>query len=264
MMAGIFFAGAVILMVGCLLYMQEKKDGFILQAHRGWSEQYPENTVAAFEAAGKCKEFDGIETDVQETSDLVLVLMHDRKLDRTTNATGKIRDYTFQEVREFQIDGGNHVEEYPNEKIPTLEEFLDICRKYGKMPYIEMKSMTKEGVQKLIETLEADGWNGKCVLTTFQYKNVKRVRKITSDYPVEYMVTGDFNMEEIIEQLQGYDNVVFRPSAYAITKEMVELCKDHGIGIECYGLKVGDKKRLKELKKLGVSGGTCNDWRGLE
>lgn len=252
------------LMVVYMLTAQGKKDKFILQAHRGWSELYPENTIIAFEAAGKCKAFDGIETDVQETADLSLVLMHDRKLDRTTNATGKIKDYTFQEIQEFQIDGGNHVEAYPDEKIPTLEDFLDICRKYEKTPYIEMKSLTKEGVQKLLETLEDGGWNGKCVLTTFQYKNVKRVRKITSDYPVEYMVTGEFDIQEVIEQLQGYDNIVFRPSAYVITEEMVELCKAHGIGIECYGLKVRDKKRLEELKKLGVSGGTCNDWRGLD
>lgn len=235
----------VIFIVAYMLNVQSKKEKFILQAHRGWSELYPENTIAAFEAAGKCKAFDGIETDVQETSDLALVLMHDRKLDRTTNATGKIKDYTFQEVREFRIDGGNHIEEYPDEKIPTLEEFLDICRKYEKTPYIEMKSLTKEGVQKLIETLEAGDWNGKCVLTTFQYKNLKRVRKITSDYPVEFMVTGEFDMEEIIEQLQGYDNVVFRPSAYVITEDMVELCKTNGIRIECYGLKAGDKKSYK-------------------
>lgn len=243
---------------------QNEEGRFVLQAHRGWSEMYPENTLTAFEEAGKCELYGGIETDVQETADGVLVLMHDTKLDRTTNATGKIKDYSFEEVRAFKIDAGNNIENYPNEKIPTLEEFLQICEKYQKIPYIEMKNMTDKGVEKLLDILDAGDWKGKCVLTTFQYENLERVRRITSDYPVQYMVSKEFKIEEVLLQLKPYDNVTFRPSAYIITEEMVELCNAAGIKVECYGLKPGDKETLHELKRIGVLGVTCNDWRGLE
>ena len=66
---------------------------FGLQAHRGLSNQFPENTALACREAGKIPYFFGMETDVQMTSDGVLVCMHDRSLDRTTDATGKVSDY---------------------------------------------------------------------------------------------------------------------------------------------------------------------------
>lgn len=244
--------------------MMKNKEKFHLEAHRGWSQMYPENTLIAFEEAGKCKAYDAIETDVQETADGVLVLMHDRKLDRTTDASGKMKDYTFEQVRNFKIDGGNQVEKYPDEKIPTLEEFLEICKKYKKTPYIEMKTMTDAGIERLIRTLEEGGWNGKCVLTTFRYENLERVRKITSEYPIQYMVSEEFSMEDVLPQLQAYENIAFRPSAYAVTEDIMEVCKANNIGVECYGLNPGDIEKYEELKRLGVMGVTCNDWRGLE
>lgn len=260
--AGILLVIIVIIVI--FLVCREKNHYEIrLEAHRGWSQMYPENTLTAFEEAGKCEAFEAIETDVQETVDGMLVLMHDRELDRMTNASGCVKDYTFKQIREMKIDGGNGVEEYPNEKIPTIEEYLDICKKYGKIPYIEMKALTEKGVKKLIETLDESGWKGKCVLTTFQYKNIERVRAITLDYPVQYMVKDDFEMEEILPALLKYENMTLRISAYVITEEIVESCRENDVPIECYGLKQGDKNQYRRLQELGVQGVTCNDWKNL-
>ena len=65
-------------------------------AHRGLSSIYPENTLIAFEKALEY-EIDGIETDVQLTKDGELVIIHDETLDRTTNGTGFVKDYTLKE-----------------------------------------------------------------------------------------------------------------------------------------------------------------------
>ena len=72
---------------------------FGLQAHRGLSNQFPENSIVAFREAGKVPCFYGMETDVQMTKDGVLVCMHDKTNDRTTNGTGKVSDYTWKELR---------------------------------------------------------------------------------------------------------------------------------------------------------------------
>ena len=70
-------------------------------AHRGASAYAPENTMEAFKLAVEMNT-DGIETDVHMTKDGVLVLMHDEKVDRTTNGTGYIKDYTYEEL--YQIN----------------------------------------------------------------------------------------------------------------------------------------------------------------
>ena len=77
---------------------------FGLQAHRGLSNQFPENTVLAFREAGKVPCFFGMETDVQMTKDGVLVCMHDSTIDRTTNGTGKVSDAVISQIVADEFD----------------------------------------------------------------------------------------------------------------------------------------------------------------
>ena len=65
--------------------------------HRGFSGEYPENTMLAFQKAVEAG-CEGIELDVQLTKDLVPVIMHDEKVDRTTDGSGYIYDLTYDEL----------------------------------------------------------------------------------------------------------------------------------------------------------------------
>ena len=69
-------------------------------AHRGYSGRFPENTMLSFREAAKTG-CDGIELDVQLTKDGQLVVIHDERIDRTTDGTGFVRDYTLEELRHF-------------------------------------------------------------------------------------------------------------------------------------------------------------------
>ncbi len=60
-----------------------------LWAHRGCSQRYPENTLLAFEKAAKIRDLTGIELDIQLTKDGELVVMHDERVDRTTNGSDR-------------------------------------------------------------------------------------------------------------------------------------------------------------------------------
>jgi glycerophosphoryl diester phosphodiesterase len=73
-------------------------------AHRGYSAVYSENTLQSFIEAGKAGA-DGIELDVQLTKDGEAVVIHDEKVDRTTNGRGYVKDYTFEEIR--KLNAGN-------------------------------------------------------------------------------------------------------------------------------------------------------------
>lgn len=68
-------------------------------AHRGFKGNYPENTMIAFEHALHSGA-DGIELDVQLTKDGRLAVIHDEKLNRTTNMKGLVKDYTYEELKE--------------------------------------------------------------------------------------------------------------------------------------------------------------------
>ena len=85
--------------------------GVVVLAHRGWRELLPENTMVAFHKAAALM-VDGLEIDIHSTADGVLVVCHDETVDRTTNGSGRIQDYTFADLQKldagyrFTSDGG--------------------------------------------------------------------------------------------------------------------------------------------------------------
>ena len=131
-------------------------DSIVLSAHRGFQPEGPENTVLSFEAAGK-HVFDYIETDVLTTADGELVCIHDSTLDRTTNGSGRVHAMTYAEILQYRIDTaayGFDISSANSSKlyVPTFREYLEICKKYGAKPFIELKSVGKDVIKKTIDT----------------------------------------------------------------------------------------------------------------
>ena len=75
---------------------------FQIVAHRGLPEDYPENTLIAYKHA-LMLHIDMLEIDVHYTKDKQLVIIHDDTIDRTSNGKGKVKDYTLEELREFDF-----------------------------------------------------------------------------------------------------------------------------------------------------------------
>ena len=103
-------------------------------AHRGGARYAPENTLAAF-AHGAAAGADMLECDVQLTADGQVVVFHDDTLERTTNGYGDIGARTLAELRE--LDAGN------GERIPTLQELIDLAREADVELLVELKSPAK-------------------------------------------------------------------------------------------------------------------------
>ena len=111
-------------------------------AHRGASGYAPENTMAAFQRAlALCA--DAIELDVNQTADGELVVIHDDTLRRTTNGSGRVRDWTMAQLRELKVDGG--------ERLSTLREVLDWAN-HSLRVWIEIKNAPPQKVLKVVET----------------------------------------------------------------------------------------------------------------
>ena len=87
---------------------------------------YPENTMIAFRKAIEA-DCDGIEMDVHLTRDGVPVVIHDEEVDRTTNGSGYVKDFTYEQL--CNLDAGiKFSDEFKGEKIPTLKEFFDFMK----------------------------------------------------------------------------------------------------------------------------------------
>ena len=95
-------------------------------AHRGYSGKYPENTMLAFRKAAEAGA-DGIELDVQLTRDGEPVIIHDELVDRTTDGTGRVKDFTLAELQ--ALDASYiYTGQYGRNPIPTLREYCEFVK----------------------------------------------------------------------------------------------------------------------------------------
>ncbi|AYF92122.1 glycerophosphodiester phosphodiesterase family protein [Apilactobacillus bombintestini] len=113
--------------------------------HRGVPELYPENSLQGFRYAVH-HGIEGVEFDVHLTKDNVPVVMHDEKIDRTTDGRGYIKNYTYQELRQFSLEN--------YEPIPSLQEVLDLLE--GRDVYVNLEFKTNKIHYKNIEKIVTD------------------------------------------------------------------------------------------------------------
>ena len=112
-------------------------------AHRGYSDLFPENTMSSFTRAVESS-FEGIETDVQMTSDGYLVLLHDDKINRTSNGKGVLRNMTLEEAKQYNYN--NHMK--VTESIPLLDQLLTLMDDTDKLLNIEIKDTVSVGLEE--------------------------------------------------------------------------------------------------------------------
>ena len=98
----------------------------VVVAHRGDWRNYPENSIPAIESCIRMG-VDMMELDLKLTKDSVLVLSHDHTLNRCTTGSGRISDYTYEEIRQFDLKAGHGIGR-PGIKMPTLREALEVCK----------------------------------------------------------------------------------------------------------------------------------------
>lgn len=132
----------------------QSSDYIIIVAHRACWQNAPENSIAAIEDCITAN-VDMVELDVRQTSDGVLVILHDETLDRTTSGSGKIESITYDQVRKFPLKQGKGG---PDENIdprqlyiPTLEEGL-LAAKGKVLVNIDAKSGLYDSIFKVVET----------------------------------------------------------------------------------------------------------------
>ncbi|AUD63255.1 hypothetical protein BK010_06490 [Tenericutes bacterium MO-XQ] len=205
-------------------------------AHRGKTQKALENTLEAFEQAGQDNHFVGIECDIHSTLDGIFIVHHDDTMKQLDNK--KIVELNFQEIKNIKLEGKYH--------IPLLEEFLDICKKYQKIPMIEIKNIADiEHLQQLITILELYQ-DIKPVIISFNMNYLKYLRTQTQ-FDMYFLTT------EISEQ-NMYDcrvnEINFYINKESLNKETIKTLKSKGFKIGVFT--VNETEIEKHAKNLEI------------
>ena len=153
-------------------------------AHRGGAELAPENTIAAIENAISLG-VPYIEIDIRRSSDRKLVLIHDSDVNRTTNGIGKIAELTLNELK--SLDAGSKFSlEFKEERIPTLNETLDVVQTSQSKLVIEVKSPDSyPGIEEdLIQLLHQKAIQEQVIVISFDHEFVSKLKRDQPDLKV--------------------------------------------------------------------------------
>lgn len=202
-------------------------NAFYLTAHRGLSSVAPENSAPALIEAGKAGYYSA-EFDVRPTSDGVWIMMHDSELDRTTNGTGNVEDFTYEELLGLNIDSGNGIENYPDLKISTLEQAIDICIEYSMRPMIEIKGGSPEDMQSVLDIIRSKGVEEQALVIDFDEERLLRMRELDKDIELWYLVS-------------------------TMKKEDIALAKEKDFALAFNYGKIGNYFRLGDAKSNGIT-----------
>jgi glycerophosphoryl diester phosphodiesterase len=152
-------------------------------AHRGASAHAPENTLAAFELA-LAQGADGIELDAKLSADDHVVILHDAKVDRTTDRRGRVKDMSLAELRSLDA-GGFFAEQYRGEKVPTLEEVFEAL---GKRMFVnvELTNYNTPGdhlVESVCMLVKKCGLQKQVLFSSFFGSNLSKARGLLPEVP---------------------------------------------------------------------------------
>ncbi|MBQ7583603.1 MAG: hypothetical protein IJT24_03240 [Lachnospiraceae bacterium] len=175
-------------------------------AHRGCSQRYPENTITSFTKAVELHErgLTGIELDVQLTKDGIPVIIHDERIDRTTDGYGFVRDYTLEELRTFHI----HTGKTEAERIPTMREVMELLKdemRKGLMLNIELKNSVYpypgmvETVYKLVSEYDL---NDRIVYSSFSARSLEIMHDIAPEAELGVL---DGKVSDCLYKLKGLE-----------------------------------------------------------
>ena len=197
-------------------------------AHRGLSGLERENTCAAFVAAGNRETYWGIETDIHCTADGKFVIIHDDTTTRVSGVEMTVEETDFDTLRSQRLLDKEREGTRWDLVLPTLEEYISICKKYGKVAVLELKNpMPEEAVCEIIRAVEAMDYAEHMVVISFSFDNMVFLRKNFPKQKAQFLLSGwdDKWLTELKEYDLGLD---IRHTA--ITAELVE--KIHSIGQE--------------------------------
>ncbi len=229
------------------------KKSTLVVAHRGLSGIEVENTNSAFVAAGN-RSYYGIETDIYRSADGHFVIGHDDNYKRIAGEEIYIEKEsldTLQRVVFFDKDGTkDRVDLRPS----RLENYISICKKYEKHAVLELKSdFTQDEIARMIEIIKGYDYLDNVTFISFNYENLKKVRKILPKQSAQYLF-WKLTDEEIARLKE--DKIDADVWCVELTEEQIKRAHDAGLVVNCWT--VNEKEDGERLASWGIDFITSN------
>lgn len=214
-------------------------------AHRGFSSKYPENTMKAFIKSVEEGYCHGIELDVQLSKDNVPLILHDETLDRTTNGTGFLKDFTYADLR--KLDAGQ------GEKIPSLEEFLEFAKDSNIYINLELKNsiINYENLENIVlDNIYKFGLKEKVIISSFNHLSMMKIKDL--DKSIKTGLLYDCWLNNPADYCLSCGADALHPHYSSILdKKYLQSILNRNISVNCYT--VNDEEDMLKLIDLGVS-----------
>jgi len=198
-------------------------------SHRGFQPLAPANSLPGFEYAGLLRQW-AIETDVHMTRDGHLVCCHNTTVDETFDGTGAIKEMTLAECRALRMNVGNRLDCLRDEQkvMPLFSEYLAICKKYGSVPFLELKTPDSEAVMRAVAEAGIEEEGVVCSSSYLDY--LKAARKAAPNAFMHLIFAKDHEVEAMASM--GNAGLSWRindPLARPVEK--IKMAKDAGLKI---------------------------------
>lgn len=203
------------------------KSDAVFIAHAGLSSKAPANTLAAFRLAGEAG-FWGVECDVWETAPRMpgnqattrFVICHNLNTGKVYKTDMDIRKSTPQALSKLTAKKGNCISKYPDERMPFIEDFLSVCKRYHMHPVIEIKgkSMSSESIQRLVSIVRGYVPLHDVLFISFYHINLDYVKDAAARYGEKTSTVylySDFHAK--IEELSNIREAADRAAANGYT-----------------------------------------------
>lgn len=221
--------------------------------HRGAKAYAPENTLASIHAAADMG-IEWVEIDVKLTRDGVAVVFHDDTLDRCTNGSGNVADTSFADIRE--LDAGSwFAESFMGEKVPTLDEALEVILDRGLGLNLEIKPCPGREVETAEVALDVCSriWpddKPAPLISSFSHVSLETSMDMIEEWPRGFLMENHLpNWNDFLEHLQAS---TLNIDGNKVTEEQVEDYLEAGLPILAYTINQPDKAR--QLVRWGIDG----------
>lgn len=222
------------------------KSVFVNYAHRGASEYLPENTLLAF-YTGIYMGANGIETDVRRTADGVLVLFHDKTLERVTGDPRSVEECTLAELMELNVQKNGFCD-----KIVVFEDFL---KKFAFRDITFAIELKGAGVERdTADLLRKYGLVEKAVITSFKLDYLKNFIAYAPEF--EFGLLTKEVTPELESELLSLGATEICPFAQTLTADDVKKWHSMGFRVRAWG--VDSEETMKRVYDFGADGMTCN------
>ena len=229
-------------------------------SHRGANKYAPQNTMPAFKKSIEIG-IDGFETDVHFSSDGHIVICHNYTVDETSNGMGNVSDMTLERLRELDF-GSYFSDEFKGTQLPTLEEFLELCKddsvKVMNIEIKEPKDGKKDIADKTIEIVKDFGLFDKLLISSFDPEIIIRCKEVDPECKTGFLYSPDRKIT-YTKMILGYVDYAkeigadyLHPHYSLVNAKYVEKLHENGIGVNPWT--VDDKDTAVKLLSYGVDG----------